>query len=61
MSQVRKPNEVGASAVEYGLIVFAIAGLIALIVFVFGAAVADSFTNSCDDIKSEVASNASCS
>jgi pilus assembly protein Flp/PilA len=61
MSQVRQPDEVGASAVEYGLIVFAIAGLITMMVFMFGDAVVGSFTSSCNDIKAQAAPSASCS
>jgi pilus assembly protein Flp/PilA len=44
-------NDEGASAVEYGLIVFAVAAVIALAVFSFGGAVRGMFQNSCDTIK----------
>lgn len=46
----------GASAVEYGLIVFAIAAVIAATVFLFGKAVADTYQQSCDTIDSQVSS-----
>lgn len=42
-------NENGASSVEYGLIVFAIAALIALVVFAFGETILELFTDSCDE------------
>jgi pilus assembly protein Flp/PilA len=38
-------DEGGATAVEYGLIVAAIAGLIAAVVFVIGKKVKNSFNN----------------
>lgn len=44
-------QDTGASAVEYGLIVFAVAALIVLAVFSFGGAVSGLFQNSCDTIK----------
>jgi pilus assembly protein Flp/PilA len=44
-------NDEGASAVEYGLIVFAVAAVIALAVFSFGGAVSGLFQTSCDTIK----------
>jgi pilus assembly protein Flp/PilA len=45
-------NDEGASAVEYGLIVFAIAALITIAVVSFGGAVRGLFQGSCDTIKS---------
>ena len=47
---IRRSDE-GASAVEYGLIVFAVAALIALAVFSFGGAVRGLFQDSCNTIK----------
>lgn len=44
-------DEEGASAVEYGLLVAAIAALIVLIVFSLGGIVKDSFKHTCDTIK----------
>jgi len=46
-------NDEGASAVEYGLIVFAVAAVIALAVFSFGGAVHDLFQSSCDTISNK--------
>jgi pilus assembly protein Flp/PilA len=44
-------QDTGASAVEYGLIVFAIAALITVVVVSFGGAVRGLFQDSCDTIK----------
>ncbi len=41
----RRDNEDGASAVEYGLLVAAIAALIVVIVFLLGGVVKDVFTD----------------
>ena len=40
----------GASAVEYGLLVAAIAALIVLVVFALGTLVRDTFRNTCNGI-----------
>jgi len=53
VAQVRRDE--GASAVEYGLLVAAIAALIVLIVFALGGVVKGVFTKTC----SQVASGAS--
>jgi pilus assembly protein Flp/PilA len=53
-------DDEGASAVEYGLIVFAIAALITVIVVSFGGAVRGLFQDSCDTIKAGTQSSASC-
>ena len=45
-----KQDESGASAVEYGLIVFAIAAIIAIVVFAFGIVVSETYADSCDEI-----------
>ena len=49
----KRRNEEGASAVEYGLLVAAIAALIVLIVFALGGVVKEAFTDTCGTIKSE--------
>ncbi len=46
----RRDDERGASAVEYGLLVAAIAALIVVIVFALGGIVRDSFDKTCDTI-----------
>lgn len=53
-------SDEGASAVEYGLIVFAIAALITIAVVSFGGAVKGLFQGSCDTIKTGINSSASC-
>ena len=49
---VQRRNEDGASAVEYGLLVAAIAALIVIIVFALGGIVSDVFQGTCDEIES---------
>ena len=45
-------NDEGASAVEYGLLVAAIAALIVVAVFGIGRVVSDSFKGTCTSLKS---------
>ena len=52
---VKRRDEDGASAVEYGLLIAAIAALIVIVVFVLGGIIKNVFNNTCDTI----ASNAS--
>jgi pilus assembly protein Flp/PilA len=52
----RRDEEKGASAVEYGLLVAAIAALIVLIVFALGGIVTETFEDTCSSIKSNAAS-----
>lgn len=46
-------KEDGASAVEYGLLVAAIAALIVVIVFALGGIIQEVFQNTCDEIAAE--------
>jgi pilus assembly protein Flp/PilA len=57
-----RKNEEGASAVEYGLLVAAIAAVIVLIVFALGSVVKGAFSKTCNDIKNgaPVTSTANC-
>ncbi len=48
-----RKDEKGASAVEYGLLVAAIAALIVIIVFALGGVVKDVFEDTCSTIVSE--------
>jgi pilus assembly protein Flp/PilA len=57
----RRDNENGASAVEYGLLVAAIAALIVLIVFALGGVVKDVFKTTCDTIDAKVTATSTCS
>ena len=50
----------GASAVEYGLLVAAIAALIVVIVFALGGLVRDTFSKTCSGIKSGTSGTANC-
>ncbi|MGA9748610.1 MAG: Flp family type IVb pilin [Nocardioides sp.] len=54
MNESAPRDETGASAVEYGLLVFAIAATITLIVFMLGNVVKDTYSGSCDRIANEV-------
>lgn len=53
-----RKNEKGASAVEYGLLVAAIAALIVIIVFALGGVVKDVFSDTCTTIQTESGSGA---
>jgi pilus assembly protein Flp/PilA len=56
---VTAKNDEGASAVEYGLLVAAIAALIVIIVFALGHVIRSVFDQTCDTIASNT-SNSSC-
>ena len=57
---VRRRNEEGASAVEYGLLVAAIAALIVIIVFALGGVVKDVFTKTCTSVAASASTTAGC-
>jgi pilus assembly protein Flp/PilA len=59
-SQGGTERDSGASSVEYGLILFAIAAVITLAVFSFGGAVRGLFQDSCDTINSKVHATSTC-
>ena len=48
LAQAKKRDEEGASAVEYGLLVAAIAAIIILVVFAVGSWVKGAFKDTCD-------------
>ena len=52
----RRRNEDGASAVEYGLLVAAIAAIIVVIVFALGKLVQGGFDKTCDVMASNAGS-----
>jgi pilus assembly protein Flp/PilA len=56
----RRDEETGASAVEYGLLVAAIAALIVLIVFALGGVVEEVFTDTCTTIQSSAGTASGC-
>jgi pilus assembly protein Flp/PilA len=43
----------GAASVEYGLLVAAIAAIIVLVVFALGSWVKDSFSDTCEELKTK--------
>ena len=49
----RRKDETGASAVEYGLLVAAIAALIVVAVFGIGKIVGNSFKTTCSTLKTQ--------
>ena len=51
-----RKDEQGASAVEYGLLVAAIAALIVIIVFALGGVVKEVFEDTCGEITSKATS-----
>ena len=53
---ISKRDEDGASAVEYGLLVAAIAALIVIIVFALGGIIRNVFQNTCDTISTNASS-----
>lgn len=53
-------TEDGASAVEYGLLVAAIAALIVVIVFALGGLIRNVFTDTCNTIKTNSTSSGNC-
>jgi pilus assembly protein Flp/PilA len=54
-------SERGASAVEYWLLMFAIAAVIALVVFAFGHVVRDTYQATCDKVAIASGSTQACS
>jgi len=55
-----RKDEKGASAVEYGLLVAAIAALIVIIVFSLGGVVKEVFNKTCTTVQSKAATSATC-
>jgi pilus assembly protein Flp/PilA len=53
--KVTRSRDEGASAVEYGLLVAAIAALVVIIVFALGGLVQKVFQDTCSDIKTGAA------
>lgn len=50
----------GASAVEYGLILFAVAAVVVAAVFAFGGAVDELFSDSCESLRSGTGTTETC-
>ena len=53
-------NDEGASAVEYGLLVAAIAAVIVIIVFALGGVIQEVFQNTCDEVSSGASTTETC-
>lgn len=60
-SSVPVEPERGASATEYGLVVVAVAALIAAVVLALGGVVRDTFSQSCTKVQSGAKTTATCS
>lgn len=56
----RRRNEEGASAVEYGLLVAAIAAIIVIIVFALGTLVKGGFSKTCSEMNNKNGVSANC-
>lgn len=59
---MRRPrdDDDGAAAVEYALVVTAIAGVIVLVLWVLGGAVNGLFTDTCDEVSAKAQPTATC-
>jgi len=55
-----RKDETGASAVEYGLLVAAIAALIVAIVFLLGGVIKEVFTDTCTTVADKATTTAKC-
>lgn len=53
-------SELGASAVEYGLLVAAIAAIIVLVVFALGLVTKGNFSETCSNIEGQVKTGTDC-
>ncbi len=53
-------DEEGASAVEYGLLVAAIAAIVVAIVFLLGGVISEVFTTTCTEVADGAGTTAGC-
>lgn len=60
MEPSRSRTEQGASAVEYGLMITGIAGLIVAMIFVFGGFVGNVFSDNCTKVRDQVGVGNAC-
>ena len=56
---LRRRDDSGASAVEYGLLVAGIAALIVTVVFLFGGVIQNSFSSTCGKISANSGTSSS--
>lgn len=54
------PDERGASAVEYGLLIAGVAALIVAVILLFGGAVTGLFTDTCTEVTTETSPTTDC-
>lgn len=54
------PDERGASSVEYGLVVTAVAALLTVVVLALGGVTLDLFSGSCEAIETKAMTGAGC-
>ncbi|HEX3930702.1 MAG TPA: Flp family type IVb pilin [Nocardioides sp.] len=59
-ARIARMSERGASAVEYGLLIAGIAGIIVLCVYAFGVQVSSLFSNTCHSFNSQAKAGGSC-
>ena len=59
-ADTRSQGEDGASAVEYGLLVVAVAALITALVSIIGGLVRDTVSGTCTEINSAMTATANC-
>ena len=60
LTAAKKRDDEGASAVEYGLLVAAIAAIIVLIVFAIGKFVRAGFSDTCEALDANSTASADC-
>jgi pilus assembly protein Flp/PilA len=53
-------GDAGASAVEYGLLIAAIAAVIVVVVFALGSVVKSKFSNTCKGVNGTASGSATC-
>ena len=57
----RTRGDEGASAVEYGLLIAAIAAVIVIIIFALGGVIKNVFEKTCDSVQTKAATSSTCS
>jgi pilus assembly protein Flp/PilA len=57
---VRLRDDTGASAVEYGLLIAAIAGVLVVVLWVLGGVVAGLYQDTCDSVAAKAAPSETC-
>jgi pilus assembly protein Flp/PilA len=54
-ARVEPAGDLGASGIEYGLLIAAVAAVIVTLVFVFGQLVKDQYRTTCTNLQSQMA------